>query len=272
MADQKLLVSLKNVGVKRDEKWLVRGIDFDVHRGEIVTLIGPNGSGKSTSVKCALGVINPDEGKVSKAKDLVVSYVPQKFNLDWTLPLSVKRLMNLTAKHSHTAIMEALTQVGVAHLADTEVSQLSGGELQRAQLARAMLRKPDLLVLDEPVQGVDFQGEAALYELIKHMRDHHGCGILLISHDLHVVMAATDTVICLNGHVCCRGAPKTVAASKEYKKLFGARASSALAIYDHQHDHVHLSDGRVQHADGTICDDCDHSATPNSEREHDHAG
>jgi len=271
MLKQDLLVSLKNVGVERDGKWLVRGVDFDVSRGEIVTLIGPNGSGKSTSVKCALGVIKPTEGSVKRSENMVVSYVPQKFNLDWTLPLSVFRLMNLTSKHSNRDVEEALEQVGIAHLRDAEVSQLSGGELQRAQLARAMLRKPDLLVLDEPVQGVDFQGEVALYELIQHMRDHHGCGVLLISHDLHVVMAATDTVICLNGHVCCRGAPKSVAASAEYKKLFGARASEALAVYDHQHDHTHLPDGRVQHADGTICDDCDHSPNGHSHEGHDHA-
>ena len=273
MADKDLLVSLKNVGVERDGKWLVRGVDFDVRRGEIVTLIGPNGSGKSTSVKCALGVLSPTEGQVKRADNLVVSYVPQKFNLDWTLPLSVNRLMNLTAKHSKAEIELALNQVGIAHLGDAEVSQLSGGEFQRAQLARAMLRAPDLLVLDEPVQGVDFQGEVALYELIQHMRDHHGCGVLLISHDLHVVMAATDTVICMNGHVCCRGAPKSVAASDEYKRLFGARASDALAFYDHKHDHTHLPDGRVQHADGTICDDCEHTDGDHahSHKEHDHA-
>jgi zinc transport system ATP-binding protein len=268
MTDKKLLVSLRNVGVERDGKWLVRGVDFDVHQGEIVTLIGPNGSGKSTSVKTALGVIKPSEGTVKRADNLVVSYVPQRFNLDWTLPLDVKRLMNLTAKHSHAQIIEALEQVGIPHLINAEVSQLSGGEFQRAQLARAMLRKPDLLVLDEPVQGVDFQGEVALYELIRHMRDVHGCGILLISHDLHVVMAATDNVICLNGHVGCRGAPGQVAQAPEYQALFGAKQSAAHAFYTHQHDHTHLPDGRVKHADGTICDSCDHSA----ETEHNHEG
>ncbi|MGJ8528932.1 ATP-binding cassette domain-containing protein [Maritalea sp.] len=258
-ADKDVLVSLTNVGVELDGKWLVRGVDFEVKRGEIVTLIGPNGSGKSTSVKCALGLLKPTEGTVARDPKLVVSYVPQKFDLDWTLPLSVRRLMNLTTKHTDQEIEVALDRVGIRHLIHDEVSGLSGGEFQRAQLARAMLRKPDLLVLDEPVQGVDFQGEVALYELIKDMRDIHGCGILLISHDLHVVMAATDVVICLNGHVCCRGAPKLVAQSPEYQKLFGARSSQALAFYDHHHDHKHLPDGRVQHADGTICDDCDHS-------------
>ena len=258
MPKSQILVQMENVGVQRDGKWLVRGVDLEVKRGEIVTLIGPNGSGKSTSVKAALGLMRTTEGKVTRRDDLVVSYVPQKFNLDWTLPLSVRRLMSLTAKHNDDAILEALDQVGIAHLIDAEVAQLSGGEFQRAQLARAMLRKPDLLVLDEPVQNVDFQGEVALYELIQHMRDHHGCGILLISHDLHVVMAATNTVICLNGHVCCRGAPQQVAESAEYQKLFGARHSSAHAIYSHDHDHTHLPDGRVQHADGSICTGHDH--------------
>ncbi|AYG59422.1 metal ABC transporter ATP-binding protein [Rhizobium jaguaris] len=250
------LVSLHDVGVRRGGRWLVRGVDFSVSRGEIVTLIGPNGSGKSTSAKTAIGVLKPTEGSVERIAGLKVGYVPQKLAIDWTLPLSVHRLMTLTGPLPEAELKAALEAVGIAHLAKAEVQHLSGGEFQRALLARAIARKPDLLVLDEPVQGVDFSGEIALYDLIKSIRNSEGCGILLISHDLHVVMAATDTVVCLNGHVCCRGTPQAVTQSPEYVKLFGTRAAQSLAIYSHHHDHTHLPDGRVQHADGSITDDC----------------
>ncbi|KXG86591.1 metal ABC transporter ATP-binding protein [Agrobacterium bohemicum] len=250
------LVSLSNAGVKRNGRWLVRGVEFSVRRGEIVTLIGPNGSGKSTSAKMSTGVLKPDEGSVARIAGLKVGYVPQKLSVDWTMPLTVQRLMTLTGKLPVGEIEAALDATGIAHLAKAEVQHLSGGEFQRALLARAIARKPDLLVLDEPVQGVDFSGEIALYDLIKNIRNSTGCGILLISHDLHIVMAETDTVICLNGHVCCRGTPQAVSRSAEYMRLFGGAAGKGLAIYSHQHDHTHLPDGRVQHADGTLTDHC----------------
>lgn len=182
------LVSLENVGVLRNGRWLVRGVDFSVSRGEIVTLIGPNGSGKSTSAKAAIGVLKPDEGRVERKAGLKVGYVPQKLSIDWTLPLSVRRLMTLTGPLPERDMLSALESAGIAHMLDAEVQHLSGGEFQRALMARAIARKPDLLVLDEPVQGVDFSGEIALYDLIKSIRNATGCGILLISHDLHVVM------------------------------------------------------------------------------------
>lgn len=240
----------------RDSKWLVRGIEFDIQRGEIVTLIGPNGSGKSTTAKMVLGLQKPSEGKVTRLQGVRVGYVPQKLHVDWTLPLTVRRLMTLTTRLSGSEIAKALERTGIAHLVAAEVRHLSGGEFQRAMLARAIARKPDLLVLDEPVQGVDFTGELALYELISSIRNELGCGILLISHDLHVVMAATDQVICLNGHVCCKGTPSAVAESPEYMKLFGTRTSSGLAVYQHHHDHTHLPDGTVRHADGTVTEHC----------------
>lgn len=264
------LVSLSNVGVRRSGRWLVRGVDFSVSRGEIVTLIGPNGSGKSTTVKAAIGVIRPDEGKVTRASGLKVGYVPQKLAIDWTLPLTVRRLMTLTGPLSDSDMNEALGAVGLSHMRDAEVQHLSGGEFQRALMARAMARKPDLLVLDEPVQGVDFSGEIAIYDLIKTIRNKTGCGILLISHDLHVVMAATDTVICLNGHVCCRGTPQAVTQSAEYVRLFGSRAAQSLAVYSHDHDHTHLPDGRVLHADGSVTDHC--HPEDGHHHGHDHAG
>jgi zinc transport system ATP-binding protein len=255
-ARREVLAGLDNVGVRRGGRWLVRGVSFDVRAGEIVTLIGPNGSGKSTTARALVGVMKPDEGAVARRGGLRVGYVPQKLSIDRTLPLTVTRLMTLTARHGRTEIAAALEEVGIGHLAGAQVQALSGGEFQRALLARAMLRKPELLVLDEPVQGVDYTGEAALYELIGRIRDRTGCGVLLISHDLHIVMAATDTVICLNGHVCCRGTPQAVSSDPKYRQLFGQRAAGALAVYSHRHDHTHLADGRVLHEDGAITDHC----------------
>jgi len=270
-----ILVSLANAGVQRSGRWLVRGVEFSVSKGEIVTLIGPNGSGKSTSAKMAIGVVKPTEGVVTRTAGLKVGYVPQKLSVDWTMPLSVRRLMTLTGPLAARDIDAALNATGIAHLANAEVQHLSGGEFQRALLARAIARKPDLLVLDEPVQGVDFSGEIALYDLIKNIRNSSNCGILLISHDLHVVMAETDTVICLNGHVCCRGTPQAVSQSPEYMRLFGGAAAKGLAIYSHHHDHTHLPDGRVQHADGTVTDHCHpedghhHAHDPHHDHAHD---
>lgn len=264
------LIHLEGMGVESGHRWLVQNVDLDVHRGEIVTLIGPNGSGKSTTARVVTGVLKPSVGRVDRLAGLRIGYVPQKLNVDRTLPLTVRRLMNLTGTYERAEIEHILEEVGAAHLADSEVQSLSGGEFQRALLARAIISRPDLLVLDEPVQGVDFAGEVALYELIGRLREEYQCGVLLISHDLHVVMAETDTVICLNGHVCCRGTPELVLQSDEYKQLFGPRAAQTLAIYQHHHDHTHLPDGRVLEADGTISDhdhhhDHEHGA-------HGHAG
>jgi zinc transport system ATP-binding protein len=249
------LVQLDGAGLSRGQRWLVRGVDLAVRAGEIVTLIGPNGSGKSTTAKLALGVLKPSEGTARQRPGLKTAYVPQKVSIDWTLPLRVDGLMRLTQWLSDAEMKTALESTGAAHLLKREVRHLSGGEFQRVMLARAVARKPDLLVLDEPVQGVDFSGEIALYDLIKKVRDQSGCGILLVSHDLHMVMAATDHVICLNGHVCCHGTPQTVAESAAYKQLFGDRAG-ALALYQHHHDHTHLDNGRVLHGDGSLTDHC----------------
>ncbi len=250
------LVTLDRAGVCRSGQWLVRGVDLAIEAGEIVTLIGPNGSGKSTTAKMALGILKPNEGSATRRPELRISYVPQKVAIDWTMPLNVRRFMRLTGHVTDNDAAQAMVATGVAHLGASEMRNLSGGEFQRVLLARALARKPELLVLDEPVQGVDFTGEIALYDLIKRIRDELHCGVLLISHDLHVVMAATDRVICLNGHVCCSGTPTAVVASLEYKTLFGARAATTLALYEHHHDHTHLPDGSVRHSDGTAADHC----------------
>ena len=243
--EKNILVKLNNVGIQQNEKWLVKGVSLEVEKGKIVTLIGPNGSGKSTTAKIALGIYKNIEGNVEKFTNNV-GYVPQKISIDWTLPLRVKDFMVLTDNIKDELIDEALSLTGVIHLKEKNLGNLSGGEFQRVLLARAISKKPELLVLDEPVQGVDFTGEIALYELIKKISEKLNCGILLISHDLHTVMSATDHVVCLNGHVCCSGSPKDVARNNEYKALFGEQASQTLSIYEHKHDHEHSIDGKIK--------------------------
>ncbi len=245
MSDKNILVELHKAGFKQNNKWLVEGVSLKVEKGKIVTLIGPNGSGKSTTAKIALGIYKNIEGLVKKYTNKI-GYVPQKISIDWTLPLRVYDFMLLTEDISDEAIDEALALTGVAHLKDKNLGNLSGGEFQRVLIARAISKKPELLVLDEPVQGVDYTGEIALYELIKKISDTLNCGILLISHDLHTVMTATDHVVCLNGHVCCSGTPMDVAKNNEYKTLFGEQASQILSVYEHKHDHVHLDEGQIK--------------------------
>ncbi|MDC0902903.1 metal ABC transporter ATP-binding protein [Pelagibacteraceae bacterium] len=243
--EKKTLLKLENVGFSKNNKWLVKGVSLEVRQGEIVTLIGPNGSGKSTTAKIALGIYKKIEGKVNKFTNKI-GYVPQRISIDWTLPIRVIDFMSLTEEPTEEQINIALNLTGVEHLRNKSLGNLSGGEFQRVLIARAIAKQPEVLVLDEPVQGVDFKGEIALYELIKKISEELNCGILLISHDLHVVMSATDFVVCLNGHVCCSGTPQVVAKNDEYQELFGDRASTILSIYEHKHDHTHSQDGTIK--------------------------
>jgi|TARA_Y100000385_G_scaffold52569_1_gene49775 zinc transport system ATP-binding protein len=238
------LVKLENAGVYRSSKWLVRGISFEINKGQIVTLIGPNGSGKTTTAKMILNILDTDEG-MATSNTSKMAYVPQKINIDWTMPLRVIDFMKITNNLNNTQITDSLTMTGVDKLLYNQIHSLSGGEFQRVLIARAIAKKPDLLVLDEPVQGVDFNGEIALYNLIKKISTTLNCGILLISHDMHFVMSTTDHVICLNGHICCSGNPSSVVKNPEYIKLFGEHNSETLSYYQHQHDHSHNNDGSV---------------------------
>ena len=238
------LVKLENAGVYKSSKWLVRGISFEINKGQIVTLIGPNGSGKTTTAKMILNILDTDEG-MATSNTSKMAYVPQKINIDWTMPLRVIDFMKITNNLNNTQITDSLTMTGVDKLLYNQIHSLSGGEFQRVLIARAIAKKPDLLVLDEPVQGVDFNGEIALYNLIKKISTTLNCGILLISHDMHFVMSTTDHVICLNGHICCSGNPSSVVKNPEYIKLFGEHNSETLSYYQHQHDHSHNNDGSV---------------------------
>tara|TARA_Y100000813_G_scaffold182605_1_gene152448 strand:+ start:67 stop:813 length:747 start_codon:yes stop_codon:yes gene_type:complete len=246
LENKKMLLKVENVGISVNGKSLVRGVSLEVKQGEIVTLIGPNGSGKSTTAKIALGIYEKIDGKV-KTYTNKIGYVPQKISIDWTLPIRVMDFMTLTEELTQDQINSALNMTGVEHLKNKSLSNLSGGEFQRVLIARAISKQPELLVLDEPVQGVDFKGEIALYKLIKEISEKMKCGILLISHDLHVVMSATDFVVCLNGHVCCSGTPHKVVQDNKYRELFGDRASNILSLYEHKHDHTHSQDGTIDH-------------------------
>ncbi len=220
-------------------------VDLSVEPGETVALLGPNGAGKTSLLKLLLGLIKPERGSIERRPGLRIGYLPQKASIDTVLPLSVERMMTLTEAFSRKEVEKALAETGVSSLIDEPVQTLSGGEFQRMMLARALLRNPELLVLDEPAQGVDHLGEAELYGLIGRLREERGCGVLMVSHDLHVVMAATDRVLCLNRHLCCEGEPEEVTRHPEYLRLFGMEAGSRLAVYSHHHDHTHDLSGNV---------------------------
>ncbi len=244
------LVAVEGLEVRFGATRALTQVALTVDEGEVVTLIGPNGAGKSTLVRAVLGLIAPSSGRVWRRPGLRIGYVPQRMTIDPVLPLTVARFLSLArpgsaAPGSASRIVTALERVAAAALAGQSIHELSGGEFQRVLLARALMREPELLVLDEPVQGVDFAGQIALYDLIGRLRETLGLGVLMVSHDLHVVMAATDRVVCLNHHVCCSGAPEAVSRNPEYTALFGAAAARGLAIYSHHHDHEHDLKGDV---------------------------
>ena len=228
-----ILVQAENISVKFKQHTALKNVSLQVQRGEIVTLIGPNGAGKSTLVRVVLGLSIPQQGKIVRQKNICIGYMPQHLTIDPVLPLTVARFINLGGIKKD--IQYILEEVKITELLNRPLQNISGGEMRRVLLARALLRKPDLLVLDEPIQGVDVAGQYELYELIAQIRNRHGCGILMVSHDLHLVMAATDKVICLNQHICCSGHPEMVTKHPAYLKLFGARAAQDLAIYTHHH-------------------------------------
>lgn len=236
--DAGALISGRALTLVRGKRTILDRVDIDVGPGEIVTVIGPNGAGKTSLVRVLLGLEGPDGGTLRRRPGLVVGYVPQRFERDAAIPMSVARFLALGARVSRQGILAGLEEVGAEQVIDRQLVQLSGGELQRVVLARALIRSPQLLVLDEPARGVDHLGEADLYALIGRLRDERGLGVLLVSHDLHVVMAQSDRVLCINRHVCCHGVPETVAQHPEYVRLFGD-AARAFAIYQHHHDHAH---------------------------------
>lgn len=245
MGDLKPLLRVESAEVRFGNSIIVDHASLDVAAGQIVSLIGPNGSGKTTLVRAALGLQRLSAGRVWRAPNLQIGYVPQRVGVDLSLPITVERFLSVGTRASRHSVGRALDELGVGALAERPVQQVSGGEMQRILIARALLRDPELLVLDEPAQGVDVIGQEELYRMIGDLRTARGCGILIVSHDLHLVMAETDHVICLNGHICCEGQPENVADHPAYLELFGDRRSEALAVYRHHHDHQHGPDGDV---------------------------
>ncbi len=237
------LIDAKCISVKYGNSFALHNVDLQLGAGEIVTIVGPNGSGKTSLVRSIIGSIKPETGSVNLKLGLKIGYVPQKLNFDRTLPITVNRFLSLTEKISRAECIIALEKAGVSQVLNKQMSELSGGQFQRALLAKALLGSPELLILDEATQGLDQPGAAAFYRQIERVRNDTGCGVLMISHDLHVVMSASDRVICLNGHVCCSGTPSAVLLKPEYQELFGVGTDGALALYKHTHDHDHSEVG-----------------------------
>ncbi len=242
IAQSKPLLTVDNLGVKFHDRWVLKHIGFSIYPKEIVTLIGPNGCGKTTLVKTMLGLLQATQGSVTKNPALKIGYMPQRFTIEPTLPITVARFLAL-AQHDLSKQQDLFNTLGMAHLLKTELKNLSGGETQRVLMAYALLNEPDLLVLDEPIQGVDVNGQIELYQLLLKLRDTLNCSIFMVSHDLHLVMADTDRVICLNQHICCEGKPESVLNDPAYLALFGESAAHALALYSHKHDHQHTLAG-----------------------------
>jgi len=254
------LIEARDVELRFGERRVLDHVNFEIRPGEIVTIVGPNGSGKSTFLRVLIGALTPQAGAVRRAPGLKIGYVPQKLAIDPTLPMTVERFLSLPDRHPRGAVAQALVTSGAEGLGPRQMTDLSGGQLQRVLLARAVLAAPQLLILDEATQGLDQPGSAAFYQRIESLRRTLGCAVLMVSHELHVVMAASDRVVCLNHHVCCEGAPEHVASAPEYRALFGSGTGGALALYRHQHDHAHDHDH--EHAHGH-----DHA----HDHSHDHA-
>lgn len=234
------LISAEKVTVRYGRGDVLDSVSMAIRAGEIVTILGPNGSGKSTLIRALLGVVPLASGAVKRAAGLRIGYVPQRLAIDRSLPITVRRFLSLPVRVTDAQAMAALNRVGLGdEIGGMQLASLSGGQVQRVLLARALLSDPQLLILDEPTQGLDQRGEAGFYRLIEDVRRETGAAVLMVSHDLHVVMAASDRVICLNGHICCEGTPRVVSSAPEYRALFGLGTQGALALYRHEHDHDH---------------------------------
>jgi len=254
------LISAQGLSVRHNGVTVLANVDFEIRSGEIVTVVGPNGSGKSTLIRALIGLERPAAGEVRRKAGLRIGYLPQRLQLDASLPLTVRRFLSLPRRVSDAAAAAALARTGVSGLEPRQMAELSGGQFQRVLLARALLAEPTIFILDEPTQGLDQPGIAGFYRLLEEVRRETGAAVLLVSHDLHVVMSASDRVICLNGHICCEGAPRVVSAAPEYRALFGLGTGGALALYQHHHDHDHEQDAGHGH----------HEAHPHEARPHVH--
>ena len=235
--NQNNLLEARNISVKFGQRAGLKNVSVTVQPGKVLTLIGPNGAGKTTLVRVLLGLLKPDAGIIQRQRNLTIGYVPQKLAYSPTMPMTVNRFLKIASHVKNKQIATVLIEVGVPSIGNELIENLSGGELQRIHIARALLREPNLLVLDEPTQNVDYSGQIALYELITTIRNQRNCSVLIISHDLHLVMSKTDHVICLNQHICCEGQPEKVSQHPEYLELFGPSVSKHLAVYRHNNQY-----------------------------------
>jgi len=246
----KELIKCKDISVSFDKMEVVKKVSLSIEQKEIVTIIGPNGSGKTTLLRSICGLQKINSGTVTKNSDIVIGYMPQKLVIDKILPLTVRRFLRLNGTSKHLRSIDDVESVaekfGILKLMKQQIHDISGGEMQRVMLARAVLLSPDLLVLDEPTQGLDIHGQAEFYSLLSNIRDELGCGVIMVSHDLHMVMASTDKVVCINKHVCCQGTPEDINKHPEYIALFGKNDAEKISIYAHKHDHTHGPDGCVE--------------------------
>ncbi len=243
------LIRTRDLSIRLGGTTVLREVDLSIEPGEIVTIVGPNGSGKSTLLRALIGALPPAGGSVSRAPGLRIGYVPQKLAIDGSLPMTVRRFLSLPRRIADAQAARALDRAGVPDLGRRQMTGLSGGQFQRVLLARALLEQPQLLLLDEATQGLDQPGSAAFYRRLEEGRRDLGCAVGMVSHDLHVVMAASDRVLCVNGHICCQGTPDVVAGAPEYRALFGTGTGGALALYRHRHGHSHDHDQGHDHGD-----------------------
>ena len=233
------LISAEGIGVQYGARRVLQHMNFSIDVGEVVTIVGPNGAGKSVFLRVLIGAEQPTEGRVNRTHGLAIGYVPQRLSIGQTMPMNVARFLALSSSQNASQNQAMLARVGIPDRAKEQMASLSGGEFQRVLLAHALLGEPQVLILDEPTQGLDQPAVAAFYRLIEEVRDERGCAILMVSHDLNVVMRRSDRVICLNGHICCEGTPSDVSLAPEYQALFGVDNEGALALYHHEHDHTH---------------------------------
>lgn len=245
------LIELKNINVVFEQKTALQNINLNIYPQSIITIVGPNGGGKSTLLKTLLKLQQPTSGEVIYSQNVRIGYVPQKIHLDHSLPLTVERFLALKKGAKPQEISTALEQLSIAHLRKNNMQKLSGGEMQRVLLARAILNKPNLLVLDEPTQGVDITGQAELYLLIHQTQQQLNCAVLMVSHDLHIVMADSKEVICINQHICCAGTPETLSNDPTFMRLWGNQLSQNVGFYTHHHNHHHNLHGDVCGCNGT---------------------
>ena len=237
--ENNILVKLNEVGIKQNDKWLVRGVSLEVKNNDFITIVGPNGAGKSVLLECLMGTFIPNSGSIKRKKNISMGYIPQNFNLEKSMPISVKRFLNLNKKFLQVNLDRAIEETGILSILNSNLATLSGGELQKVLLARSLLSNPELLILDEPAQNLDIKSQLNFYNLLNEIFENRNLSILMVSHDLHMVMASTRKVICLFNHICCSGEPQKVAKDPEFINLFGNDMAKMMSVYQHTHDHTH---------------------------------